>query len=223
MHALSCTESFICADASYLTNGYLDTVLDWIPGMRGIRLKDIPSFIRTTDPDDPILHVILHDTEQVQRASAIILNTFDALEHEVLEAISHLLPPIYSIGPLYLQLNQIPAEDNSLKLTGANLWREEPDCFEWLDSKEPTSVIYVNFGSSTVMTDQQLIEFSWGLADSNKTFFWVIRPDLVGGESPVVPPEFVEQTKERGLKASCCSQEQVLSHPAIGGFLTHNG
>ncbi|KAL6179457.1 hypothetical protein ACLB2K_050973 [Fragaria x ananassa] len=210
-------------DDSYLTNGYLDRVIDWIPGMKGIQLKDIPTFMRTTDPNDPILHLILHDTEQVQRASAIILNTFDALEHEVLEAISHLLPPIYSIGPLYLQLNQIPAEDNSFNLTGANLWREEPDCFEWLDSKEPSFVIYVNFGSSTVMTDEQLIEFAWGLADSNITFFWVIRPDLVGGESPVLPPEFIEQTKERGLLASWCCQEQVLSHPAIGGFLTHSG
>ncbi|PRQ21849.1 putative cyanohydrin beta-glucosyltransferase [Rosa chinensis] len=183
-------------DDSYFTNGYLDTVIDWIPGMKGIQLKDIPTFIRTTDPNDPILHVILHDTERVQRASAIILNTFDALEHEVLEAISHLLPPIYSIGPLYLQLNQIPAEDNTFKLTGASLWREEPDCFEWLDSKEPSSVIYVNFGSSTVMTDEQLIEFTWGLAAT--PFFG-------------------------GLLASWCCQGQVLSHPAIGGFLTHSG
>ncbi|XP_028106816.1 7-deoxyloganetin glucosyltransferase-like [Camellia sinensis] len=36
-------------DASYLTNGYLDTVIDWIPGMNGIRLKDLPSFIRAID------------------------------------------------------------------------------------------------------------------------------------------------------------------------------
>ncbi|CAI9763870.1 unnamed protein product [Fraxinus pennsylvanica] len=40
-------------DASYLTNGYLDTIIaDEIPGMEGIRLKDIPSFIRTTSLDE---------------------------------------------------------------------------------------------------------------------------------------------------------------------------
>ncbi|CAL8997396.1 unnamed protein product [Prunus brigantina] len=210
-------------DASYLTNGYLDTVIDWIPGMKSIRLKDIPSFIRTTDPNDPIMDLIMVDTERAKRASAIILNTFDALEHEVLDALSTLLPPIYCIGPLSLQLDHIPA-DNELKSIGSNLWTEETECLQWLDSKEPNSVVYVNFGSSTVMTSEQLTEFAWGLANSKKAFFWVIRPDLVGeGKSVVVAPEFVEETKERGLLASWCPQEQVLSHPAIGGFLTHNG
>ncbi|KAK7823528.1 7-deoxyloganetin glucosyltransferase [Quercus suber] len=27
---------------SYLTNGHLDTIIDWIPGMKGIRLRDLP-------------------------------------------------------------------------------------------------------------------------------------------------------------------------------------
>lgn len=36
---------YLCADESYLTNGYLDTVIDWIPGMKDIRLKDLPSLI----------------------------------------------------------------------------------------------------------------------------------------------------------------------------------
>ncbi|XP_008219468.1 PREDICTED: 7-deoxyloganetin glucosyltransferase-like [Prunus mume] len=196
-------------DASYLTNGYLDTEIDWIPGMRGIRLRDIPSFIRTTDPNDFMLNFLLVEMARVKRASAIILNTFDALEHEVLDGLSTLLPPVYSVGPLHLQLNQIPA-DNELKSIGSNLWTEEPMCLDWLDSKEPNSVVYVNFGSITVMTAEQLIEFAWGLANSNQTFFWVIRPDLVGGEAAVVPPEFMEETKERGLLASWCPQEQSI-------------
>jgi hypothetical protein len=38
----------------------------------------------------------------------------------------------------------------------------------------------VNFGNITVMTQQQLVEFAWGLAISKKTFLW-IGPDLVRG------------------------------------------
>ncbi|GMI90962.1 UDP-glucosyl transferase 85A3 [Hibiscus trionum] len=73
------------------------------------------------------------------------------------------------------------------------------------------------------MTADQLVEFAWGLANSKQPFLWVIRPDLVGGESTIVPQEFVEETTGRGLLTTWCPQEQVLSHPSIGGFLTHSG
>ncbi|KAK2972529.1 hypothetical protein RJ640_006595 [Escallonia rubra] len=208
-------------DAKCITSGYLVEVIDWIPGMKGIRLKDIPTFIRTTNRNDIMLNYVIGEIERAQKASAIILNTFDALEHDVLDALSSLFPPIYPIGPLLLP-SQLD-DDSHLKSIGSNLWKEDSECLQWLDTKEPNSVVYVNFGSITVMTPDQLVEFSWGLANSNQTFLWIIRPDLVTGDSAVLPPEFRSATKERGLIASWCPQEQVLRHPSIGGFFTHNG
>ncbi|CAL0307827.1 unnamed protein product [Lupinus luteus] len=209
-------------DSSYLTNGYLETTIDWVPGIKEIRLRDFPNFMRTTNPDEIMLDIVLGECERAQKASAIILNTFDALEHDILNAFgSSISPPVYSIGPLNLLLNDVT--DNDMKTIGSNLWKEDPKCLEWLDTKEPNSVVYVNFGSITVMTSDQLIEFAWGLANSNKPFLWIIRPDLVTGQNAVLPLEFVTQTKNRGLLSSWCSQEQVLSHPAILGFLTHCG
>jgi hypothetical protein len=67
----------------------------------------------------------------------------------------------------------------------------------------------------------QLVEFAWGLCNSKKTFLWIIRPDLVKGDSAILPPEFLEETQERGLMASWCPQEQVLKHPSSGGFISH--
>lgn len=212
---------FIFADDSYISNGYLDTVVDWIPAMEGIRLKDIPTFIRTTDSNDIMLNFALSEIERAKRASAIILNTFDDLEQDVLDALSLALPPIYSIGPLQFLHDQL--DDKDLKILGSNLWKEETECLEWLNTKEPNSVVYVNFGSITVMTPEQLVEFSWGLAQSKQTFLWIIRPDLVTGDSAVLPAEFLERTKKNSLLASWCPQEQVLNHPSIGGFLTHSG
>ncbi|XP_028070443.1 7-deoxyloganetin glucosyltransferase-like [Camellia sinensis] len=87
-------------DKSYMTNGYLDTVIDWIPGMKGIRLKDLPTFLRTTDLNDFMIDFVLGEMERAHRASAIIFNTFEKLEHNVLEALSSMFPPIYTIGPL---------------------------------------------------------------------------------------------------------------------------
>ncbi|CAL5377703.1 unnamed protein product [Camellia sinensis] len=208
-------------DASCLTNGYLETTIDWIPGMNNIRLKDLPSFIRTTDPNDIMLNLLIHESEAAFKAFAIVLNTFDALERAAVDSLSSNLPPIYTIGPLHLILNQI--SDHRLKSIDTNFWKEQPECIDWLDSQQPNSVVYLNFGSITVMTAQQLTEFAWGLANSEKKFLWVIRPDIVSGDTAILPSEFVAETKNRGVLASWCPQEQVLNHPAIGGFLTHSG
>ncbi|KAK9287350.1 hypothetical protein L1049_015767 [Liquidambar formosana] len=89
----------------------------------------------------------------------------------------------------------------------SNLWKEQPKCIDWLNSKQPNSVVYVNFGSITVMSPQQLSEFAWGLANSEKSFFWIVRPDLVKGDPAILPPEFGNETKERRMLASWCPQE----------------
>ncbi|XP_076925131.1 7-deoxyloganetin glucosyltransferase-like [Bidens hawaiensis] len=209
-------------DQSSLVNGYLDKVIDFIPTMPDIRLKDIPPFVRMVHPGDEFM-VGFSDwaVQRAIKASAIIFNTFDELEGEILDALSLTFPLCYGIGPLHLLQSKIA--DKSLDSIKSNLWVEEPECLKWLDDKEPLSVIYVNFGSITVMTPQQLVEFCWGLAKSNYSFLWIIRPDLVIGDSAVLSPEFLEQTSNRGMLASWCPQEQVLSHPSIGGFLTHSG
>ncbi|XP_076925129.1 7-deoxyloganetin glucosyltransferase-like isoform X1 [Bidens hawaiensis] len=209
-------------DPSYLVNGYLDTVVDFIPTMPGIRLKDIPPFVRIVHPGDEFMVGFSdRELERGKRATAIIFNTFDELEGEILDALSLKYPLCYGIGPLHLLHNNIA--DKSLDSIKSNLWVEEPKCLKWLDDKEPLSVIYVNFGSVTVMTPQQLVEFCWGLAKSNYSFLWIIRPDLVIGDSAILPSEFLEQTSNRGMLANWCPQQEVLSHPSLGGFLTHSG
>ena len=86
--------------AGYLTNGNLETTIDWIPKMKNIRFKDLPTFIRTTDENDIVLKFVLHSTERTPRASAIILNTFNSFEQDVLDALSSMLPCIYTTRPL---------------------------------------------------------------------------------------------------------------------------
>nr|AYC63482.1 UDP-glycosyltransferase [Scoparia dulcis] len=208
-------------DASQVTNGYLDTTIDWIEGMKDIRLRDIPSFIRTTDRNDIMLNFFIQETEAAKRGKALIINTFDALEQDSLDALSSVLPPIYTLGPLQLMTKRV--QDQNLNAIGSSLWKEDTECIKWLDTKEPDSVLYVNFGSITTVTAQQLTEFAWGLANSKKQFLWIIRPDLVAGDSATLPEEFVTETKDRSLLAKWGAQEQILNHPAVGGFLTHSG
>jgi hypothetical protein len=70
---------------------------------------------------------------------------------------------------------------------------------EWLEEKKARSVVYVNFGSVATLTNEQLTEFAWGLANSGYSFMWIIRPDLVRGDNAKLPLEFLEETKDRGL------------------------
>nr|XP_011462065.1 PREDICTED: 7-deoxyloganetin glucosyltransferase-like [Fragaria vesca subsp. vesca] len=199
-----------------------DNTIEWIPGKKDICLKYLPTFCRTTDPDDILFNITMEAAENANKTSAVLLLTFDALEKDALEALSSSVsPPIYSIGPLQLMLNQIP--EDPLKPMGYSLWKEERDCLQWLNCKPPNSIVYVNFGSIVVLTPEQLLEFGWGLANTKLPFFWVIRPDLVVGKSAILPPEFEAETKDRGLIASWCPQEEVLNHPSVGGFLTHSG
>lgn len=86
--------------------------------------------------------------------------------------------------------------------------------------------MYVNFGSITILTREQVTEFAWGLANSGKDYLWIIRSDSVIGDdsaTSALPPDFISETKDRGLIAGWCPQLQVLNHSSIAVFLTHCG
>ncbi|XP_078182160.1 7-deoxyloganetin glucosyltransferase-like [Carex rostrata] len=208
-------------DMDQLNNGYLNTPVDFVPGFSDMRLKDFPSFIRTTDPNDILFKFFLDVMNRATTASVIAINTFREFEQPVLDQIAKMLPPMYEIGPISMLSHQI--KESSLKSLSSNLWKLQPGCLDWLEGKNAGSIVYINFGSVTVMTNQQLAEFAWGLANTGYQFLWTIRPDLVRGDTAVLPEEFLEETKERRLLASWCPQEAVLKHPAIGAFLTHSG
>ncbi|XP_075520760.1 7-deoxyloganetin glucosyltransferase-like [Primulina tabacum] len=212
---------FPLKDESYLTNGYLETKLDWVPGMKNIRLRDFPSFIRSTDPDEIMVHYNILQTKNVSRAKAVIINTYEELEKDVVHALSQKFDRVHTVGPLHL-LERV-VKNPEIKSIGPSLWKENEECMEWLDQRDPNSVLYVNFGSITVLSPAQLLEFAWGLANSDQQFLWIIRPDLVSGDKAIVPEEYSKEVKDRAMMVGWCSQEQVLAHPSVGGFLTHSG
>lgn len=207
-----------------LSNGHLDTKMDWIPGMPAdLRLRDLPSFVRSTDRDDIMFNFFIDVTATMPLASAVILNTFDELDAPLMVAMSALLPPIYTVGPLHLTArNNLPA-DSPVAGVGSNLWKEQGEALRWLDGRPPRSVVYVNFGSITVMSAEHLLEFAWGLAGSGYAFLWNVRPDLVKGDAAALPPEFAAATGERSMLTTWCPQAEVLEHEAVGVFLTHSG
>ncbi|CAN6227636.1 unnamed protein product [Urochloa humidicola] len=207
---------------------YLDeTIVDWVPGAPAdLRLRDFPSFVRTTDPDDIMLNFFIHEIAGMSQASAVAINTFDDLDSPLLTAMANLLClPVYPVGPLPLTVrNNVPPE-SSVAAMGSNLWKEDNAALRWLDSRPKHSVVYVNFGSITVMSDEELAEFAWGLAATGYAFLWNVRPDLVkgGGGGTALPEGFAAATEGRSILTTWCPQATVLEHEAVGVFLTHSG
>lgn len=210
-------------DDKYEVDGTLDTAVDWIPGVNNIRLRDLPSLMRITSSDDILFNFLKDQLQDGLQASAIIFNTFDSLEHQVLASIEPVFrKPIYTIGQIASLVNQL-VPSGPLKSFRPSLWKDDTECLQWLAQWGPNSVVYVNYGCVTVMSQDNLVEFAWGLANSNRPFLWVVRPDVVMGESGSLPQGFIDETRSRGLVVTWCPQEEVVSHPSVGVFVTHCG
>ncbi|KAL7146884.1 hypothetical protein ABFS83_06G072200 [Erythranthe nasuta] len=202
----------------------LDVAVESVPGMeRYLRRRDLPSFCRSADTSDPIIEMYKTESTENARAYGLILNTFEDLEGPILNEMRIICPNIYTIGPLHAHLKaRLSANSTSAPPAFSNsLWEEDRTCMTWLDSQPPKSVIYVSFGSLAVMTNDQLLEFWYGLVNSGQKFLWVIRPDSISGYE--VPVELSQGTEERGYIVGWAPQEEVLAHRAVGGFLTHSG
>ncbi|KAL5743925.1 hypothetical protein ACOSP7_026788 [Xanthoceras sorbifolium] len=104
-------------------------------------------------------------------------------------------------------------------------------CLEWLDKQASNSVVYVSFGTTTAMNDEQIEELAIGLKQSNQKFIWVLRDADKGdvfNEIEVrrakLPKGYEDLIKDKGLIVrDWAPQLEILAHPSIGGFVSHCG
>lgn len=176
-----CFNVFICVDEADLVNGYLqETHLDWIPGMNNVRLKDMSSFIRTTDPNDFQLNYALDASSTCYNATSNTFNTFHDYEPSVLETLSSLIPSVYAIGPIdLLYKHMIQDKPSTIESIGCNHSKNDYTCLEWLDTKSPGSVVAIYVEYLYLMTGQQVSAYAWGLCANNKDFLWIGNSDFV--------------------------------------------
>lgn len=89
----------------------------------------------------------------------------------------------------------------------------------WLNQQQSKSVIYVSFGSLAQLSPDQTQELALALKATNKPFMWVVR----ASEEAKLPEDFLREMSENRLIVSWCAQLEVLSHEALGCFITHCG
>ncbi|KAG1337799.1 putative 7-deoxyloganetic acid glucosyltransferase [Cocos nucifera] len=188
-----------------------------------LRRRELPSFCRNAKTiSDRGLQSVDNATASTRRARALILNTFESLEGPILSHIRSAIPITYALGPLHLLVKTFKNGGSSVTINSVRLSQEDRSCMTWLDTQPPRSVVYVGFGSVAVMSREELMEFWHGLVDSGQRFLWVLRSDLVEGRTGEAIPAEVEGTREGGCIVRWAPQEEVLSHPAVGCFLTHS-
>ena len=152
---------------------------------------------------------------EAKAADFVLCNTVQDLEHDTIAALQAKIP-FYPIGPIF-------PVGFTKSTVATSLWSES-DCTHWLDTKPHGSVLYVSFGSYAHVEKEKLHEVAYGLLLSNVSFVWVVRPDIVSSEDDdPLPAGFKEAVRDRSMIIPWCCQIQVLTHPAIGGFLTHCG
>lgn len=173
------------------------------------------SYLQETDTSSVVHQIIFKIFEDVKLADSVLCNTIQEFESDTITALNTKIP-FYSIGPI------IPLRFNN-GTVATSLWSES-DCTQWLNTKPNGSVLYVSFGSYAHVSKTDLHEIAHGLSMSKVSFVWVVRPDIVSSDdADPLPSGFKEEIGERGMIIPWCCQMMVLSHPAIGGFLTHCG
>ncbi|KAF3448078.1 hypothetical protein FNV43_RR08786 [Rhamnella rubrinervis] len=204
----------------------MNKLVNGVPGMEGIlRFRDLPSFCRVTDVRHPNLQGATRANQKCTQGQGLILNTFEELEEPILSHLRTHCSNIYPIGPTHTHLKLKLAKKEVSSPSSNSIFETDKNCITWLDSQPLKSVMYVSIGSVAIMTRDELVEFWYGLVNSRKRFLWVIRPDLYkeAEDGKNVPEELLEETKKRGYVVGWAPQEEVLEHPAVGGFLTHSG
>lgn len=139
------------------------------------------------------------------------MDSFQELENDNIEYMSRFCS-IKPVGPLF----KLTKQTNST-ITGDFL--KADDCAAWLDSKPPSSVIYISFGSVVRLNQQQVNEIAHGLLallsgdEVEVSFLWVIRPPAsegFGSDKIDLPDGFWEKTGDKGKVVQWSPQEQVV-------------
>lgn len=174
----------------------------------------------------PLFLTELHDEINAaeKMSYGVVVNTFEELEKDyVKDSISVIKGgKVWCVGPVSL------CNDDKFDKAhrGNKSSIDEDQCLKWLDSWPESSVVYACLGTLSSLQPRQVMELGLGLEASLRPFIWIIREGYKSVELEKLISEdgFLERTKHRGLLVrGWAPQVLILSHKAIGGFLTHCG
>jgi scopoletin glucosyltransferase len=168
--------------------------------------------------------------ETVFKSNGILVNNFAELDGE--EYIEHYekttCHKAWHLGPASLirRTIQEKAERGEESVVSVH------ECLSWLNSEQDNSVVYICFGSRCHFPDKQLYEIACGIEASSHKFVWVVpekkrtEHDNEEEKEKWLPKGFEERIigkKKAMIIRGWAPQVMILSHTAVGAFMTHCG
>lgn len=201
-----------------------------IPGLPPLRRGDMSQAVQKMSSS--FFHFFLKGlcVPVVAAAAGYFVNSFEELEPNCIDAMRTYPYPqrdlskgpslrsVFAVGPLvadaYLKLLQSHENGETQSYNDPNA-----KYLQWLDTQSANSVLYVNFGSVAALSVEQIEALASGLEASKHPYLLVVRAKEMGKDENFTPPK-----SEHGfVQLQWVNQVDVLSHPAVGGFLTHCG
>lgn len=199
-------------------------VVDFVDLPRSPSFKEehLPSVFRKYRESDPDCQLVKDSLVANKLSYGFIFNSFESLEGEYLGFLKREFghERVYAVGPINLLGPESTDRGNPVTDSSGNV-------FKWLDGCPDESVLYVCFGSQKLLNKKQMEALADGLEKSMVRFIWVVKTGTaqqVEDGYGVVPDGFDERLAGRGLVIrGWAPQVKILSHRAVGWFLSHCG
>lgn len=184
-----------------------------------LKYNEIPDFLHPSSPFPFLGTLILEQFKNLSKPFCVLVDSFEELEHDYINYLSKFFL-IRPVGPLFKN----PKATCSTTNIRGDFFKTD-DCIEWLNSRPPSSVVYISFGSVVYLPQKQVDEIAYGVLNSKVSFLWVLKPPPKDWDVQphVLPHGFLEETGDKGKVVQWSPQEQVLAHPSVACFLTHCG
>ncbi|EEE60647.1 hypothetical protein OsJ_14091 [Oryza sativa Japonica Group] len=118
--------------------------------------------------------------------------------------------PVWPIGPLSRDRRDAatePTDDTVLR---------------WMDTQPPGSVLYISFGTNSMIRPEHMLELAAALESSGRCFLWKIKPpegDVAGLNGGATTPSSYNRWLAEGFE----ERVRILAHPSTAAFLSHCG
>ncbi|GLJ07738.1 hypothetical protein SUGI_0073380 [Cryptomeria japonica] len=157
------------------------------------------------DPNlfDPIMLQFLGRLQSLNESCGMLINTFEQLELEYLQHLRKQIGKVWSVGPA------LPPSSSGRASWGKMADIGEEQLLQWLESQNPSLVVYISFGSQTFLSEEQSKVLVCGLESREQPFIWAIKVspkiELLLSDTPLdlsrtcLPEGFHEHTKNRWL------------------------